>query len=119
MGALPSAGASAGADSGDAIRERERLAGQIAQQLGQQGFYLTYLDPHCGQSLIDLRWAAQLAGRTVGSATTTYASGVGRTRPGKITVVVAPTVTSAFASERQSGISDLLEVLGLAHRQPA
>jgi hypothetical protein len=119
MGALQSAGRSAGPDTEDAITERECLAGRIAQQLGQQGYFLTYLDPHRGQSLIDLRWAAQLAGRTIGSATTTYASAVGRTRPGKITVVVAPTATSTFGSARQSGISDLLEVLGLENRQPA
>lgn len=75
----------------DAIADRETLAGRIADQLRRQGYYLAQLSAHEGQALIDLQWAALLAGRRLGHKTRTYASKVGKRAPGMITVIVAPT----------------------------
>jgi hypothetical protein len=78
-------------EPGDAIRTRECLIGQIVAQIRRQGFFLAHLDPMPFQYLIDLRWAAQAAGRTMERQVRTFASAVGARLPGKITVVIAPT----------------------------
>jgi hypothetical protein len=77
--------------TGDAIADRDYLAGRIVEQLRRQGYYLVHLSAHEGQALIDLQWAALVAGRTLGHKTRTYSSKVGKRIPGMITVVVAPT----------------------------
>ena len=77
----------------DALAARERLVALMVAQIIRQGFYLTQIRPQPTQGIIDLRWAAQIAGRDLGRRTRTYASAVGRQRPGMVTVVVAPVET--------------------------
>ena len=74
----------------DLIEGRECLVARIVEELGRQGYYLTHVGSHAGQALIDLRWAAQLAGRELGRRTRTYASTAGQRLPGMVTVIVAP-----------------------------
>jgi hypothetical protein len=110
---------------GDPIAERECLAGRIVEQVRRQGFYLADLDAQERQALIDLRWAALLAGRALGRRTTTHASAVGRRIPGKISVVVAPVGSGArvpVARDQARAIAVRLwgaEPHPYAHRRPA
>src|SRR3954454_6370984 len=64
--------------SGNVIAARDCLVGRIVAELRSRGYYLAHIDSQAGQVLIDLRWAAQVAGRTVGRRTRTYASTVGK-----------------------------------------
>jgi hypothetical protein len=75
----------------DAIASRERLIDRVVEQIRRQGYFLAHLDPQPMQEIIDVRWAAQMAGRAIGRQVRTYASSVGATQPQKVTVVVAAT----------------------------
>jgi hypothetical protein len=94
------------------LRAREALIDQIASQIADHGYFLTHLDPQSPQLLVDLRWAAQAAGRTLGRRTRTLASAVGAREPGKVSVLVAPDETCTVTDERgHSRPRTLLEVL--------
>ena len=73
----------------DPIAARQALADSIAGELRGRGYFLAHLDRE-GQALIDLEWAALLAGRALGRKTATYVSEVGQRVAGKVTVVVGP-----------------------------
>jgi len=110
----------------DAITEREGLADRIADQLRRQGYYLAHLSSHEGQALIDLQWAALVAGRTLGHKTRTYASKVGKRIPGMITVIVAPIRTERHTvplrlDRSRAAIEEMLSLQSAldAVRQPA
>lgn len=76
------------------IAARQALAGTIAEQLQRQGYYLAHLDSE-GQELIDLEWAALVAGRALGRKLATCVGSVGKREPGRVTVVVGPREPSA------------------------
>jgi hypothetical protein len=95
----------------DAITARECLMGTIANQIRGRGYYFADLDPTPTQALIDLRWAAQMAGRLIGCRTETYASAVGRRVPMKITVVVAPVKPSGEGSGSDARVRSIVEDL--------
>jgi hypothetical protein len=78
------------------ISARERLAETMVAQIRRRGYYRTYAPPQPSQAIIDLRWAAQIAGRDLSRRTRTYASSVGQQRPGMITIVVAPIETKTL-----------------------
>ena len=73
----------------DPIAARQALADSIVGELRGRGYFLAHLDSE-GQALIDLEWAALLAGRALGRKTATYVSEVGQRVAGKVTVVVGP-----------------------------
>jgi hypothetical protein len=96
----------------DVLRSREALIDHIAAQVAAQGYFLVHIDPHSPQLLVDLRWAAQAAGRTLGRKTRTLASAVGERQPGMITVLVAPDEVRTVTDEHgRSRVRTLLEVL--------
>jgi len=76
---------------------RESLVRAIAEQIQQRGYFRAHLAPQPAQAMIDLRWAAQMAGRSVGRQVRTYASSVGANRPDLVTLVVVPTETRTAA----------------------
>jgi hypothetical protein len=105
-------------DSQDAPGAREALVEKIVAQIRRQGYFLAHLDPHPYQDIIDLRWAAQMAGRALDRRTRCYASSVGAKRPEKLTVIVAPTEVRSVAEIRRRDcaravIEDLLKVHSL------
>jgi hypothetical protein len=99
---------------GNAITARECLMGTIVNQIRRRGYYLADLDPNPAQRLIDLRWAAQMAGRLIGCRTQTYASALGKRLPMKVTVVVAPVKPGregfVFEGPVRSIVEDLLQL---------
>lgn len=96
----------------DMLRAREALIDQIAAHIAAHGYFLVHVDPHSPQHLVDLRWAAQAAGRTLGRRTRTLASAVGARHPGKITVLVAPDEVRTVTDDHgHSRVRTLLEVL--------
>jgi hypothetical protein len=99
--------------SADFIGARACLVGRIVGQLRSQGHYVGHIDAHTGQALIDLRWAAQMAGREIGRHTRTYVSAPGRRVPGMVTVIVAPVEEWSDvpgANRAKSAIEELLTV---------
>lgn len=105
----------------DAITAREHLMGMIADQIRDRGYYFADLAPNPPQALVDLRWAAQMAGRLIGCRTRTYASAVGQRVPMKIAVVVAPVDPSREGSRfdaRVRGIIEDLLQLGVPDHAP-
>ena len=110
----------------DVLAERERLVHVIVEQVQRQGYYVAHVCPQPTQAIIDLRWAAQAAGSILGRHTCTYASAIGRRRPGMITVVVAPTESRTVQEiELRDHARAMIEGLIAAHtrlravRQPA
>lgn len=95
----------------DAITARECLMGMIADQIRERGYYFAELAPNPPQILVDLRWAAQMAGRLIGCHTRTYASAVDKRVPMKITVVVAPVEPSREGSRFDARVRSTIEVL--------
>jgi hypothetical protein len=98
----------------DAITARECLVGTIADQIRERGYYAADLEPNPPQAVVDLRWAAQMAGRLIGCRTETYASAAGKRLPRRITVVVAPVKSSregyGVDARVRSVIEDLLQL---------
>ena len=94
---------------GDRISARECLAGRVADKLRRQGFYLTHVVSGRCQTVIDVQWAALLAGRVLGRRTRTYASAAGKRVPDQITVVV--TLVQDAASPRSEGVPAMLAEL--------
>jgi hypothetical protein len=82
---------------GDVLTAREQLVEAISSQIGRQGYYLSNIDPAPHQALVDVRWAAQVAGRQLGKPMRTYTSAVGKRSPGKITVIIAPLEAGSVA----------------------
>lgn len=86
----------------NALHAREALTASIVAQINTHGYFLAHVDPEPHQQLIDLRWAAQVAGRVLGRKTHTWTSAIGDQRAGKVTVLVAPdgvrTVTDAVGN---------------------
>jgi hypothetical protein len=111
----------------DFIGARDCLVDRIVADLRGRGYFLAQLDSRAGQAIIDIRWAAQLAGRLVGRRTRTYASAVGKRLPGMVTVIVAPVEawSGGYPAGGGSGapavIRELLEVHSTvgAKRRPA
>lgn len=95
----------------DAITARECLMGMIVNQIRGRGYYVADVEPNPPQALVDLRWAAQMAGRLIGCRTETYASAVGRGLPMKITVVVAPVKPSREGSALDGRVRSIIEGL--------
>jgi len=89
MGASEATGFSGSDDEAQSAREGLVLA--IAEQIESRGYFRAHLAPLPAQAMIDLRWAAQMAGRTVGRPVRTYASSLGANRPDMVTLVVVPT----------------------------
>jgi hypothetical protein len=75
---------------GEVADAREILIGTIVDEVRRYGYFLVYVDPHPFQRVIDLRWAAQNAGRALGRRLRTYTSAVGAQQKGLVSVVVAP-----------------------------
>lgn len=75
----------------DAFASRDCVISDMVEQIESQGYYLTQVDSQPTQGVIDLRWAAQIAGRSLGRHVRTYAGAVGAQEPQKVTLVVAPT----------------------------
>lgn len=98
----------------DAITARESLMGKIVSQISDRGYYFADVDPGRPQALVDLRWAAQMAGRLIGCRTETHASAVGKRVPRKVTVVVVVAPANAnrdgwgFDARVKSIVEDLL-----------
>ncbi|MBW8751241.1 MAG: hypothetical protein JF565_07430 [Propionibacteriales bacterium] len=102
----------------DFIGARDCLVGRIVGQLRSQGHYVAHIDAHTGQALIDLRWAAQMAGREIDRHTRTYVSALGRRMPGMVTVIVAPVEAWSDlpgAERARSAIEELLTVHSAIH----
>lgn len=95
----------------NAITARECLMGTIADQIRERGYYCADLAPNPPQALVDLRWAAQMAGRLIGCRTQTYASAVGKRLPMTITVVVAPVKPSREGSRLDARVRSIIEDL--------
>jgi hypothetical protein len=93
----------------DAITARECVMGRIAKQIRAHGYFFADLDPNAPQALVDLRWAAQMAGRQIGCRVETYASAAGRCVPMKITVVVAPLGPSPDGPGLDAPVRSILE----------
>ena len=113
-------------DENSPVASRERLITTIVEQVRCAGFYLAHLDPQPHQGIIDLRWAAQVAGRTMHRQVRTWASVVGATVPGKVTVIVAPTdFVSPDEAARKAAVLLLVENIltvpghGAPHRSVA
>ena len=87
-------------DAGGVLASRDCLTRTIVEQIAEQGFYQVSLDQQPLQAIIDLRWAAQVAGRVMGRQIRTYASTSG-TKPARtVTVIVAPTDVRCAADVR-------------------
>lgn len=100
----------------DALRAREALTAMIVAQINTNGYFLAHVDPQPHQQLIDLRWAAQVAGRVLGRRTRTHASAVGARQPGKITVLIAPDEVRTVTDDHgRSVVRTLLEELVELH----
>lgn len=98
----------------DALTSRERMVGLITAQIRRQGYYLNHIDPQPHQAIVDLRWAAQMASRQLGRPTRTYTTAVGKQRPDKVTVIIAPrevpTVTEVEVGDRtRTTVEELLD----------
>jgi hypothetical protein len=74
----------------DTAAARTQLVHAIAGDLRRQRYHLVHLDPYPTQRIIDLRWAAQQAGRAVGWQVRAYTSAVGAYEVGRVSVIVAP-----------------------------
>jgi len=74
----------------DPFSSRDATIVEIVDQIERRGYFLTHVSPQPTQALIDLRWAAQMAGRRLGRQLRTYASAIGAQQSQKITLVVAP-----------------------------
>jgi hypothetical protein len=96
----------------DCISERECLAGRVTDQLRRQGYYVTHIASGACQTLIDIQWAALLAGRALGRRTRTYASAVGKRRPDDITVVVALVQRAAPGTREAVVAATIADLLG-------
>jgi hypothetical protein len=98
----------------DVITARESLMGKIVSQISDRGYYLADFDPGRPQALVDLRWAAQMAGRLIGCRTETHASAVGKRLSRKVTVVVVVVPANSnrdgwgFDARVRSIVEDLL-----------
>ena len=77
-------------EAADAADARTCLIDTIADNLRHHGYYLVHLDPYPTQRVIDLRWAAQIAGRLVGRRVRTYSSAVGAQHKGRVSLMVVP-----------------------------
>jgi len=93
----------------DAITARECLADTIIDRLRSEGFFMIDLAP--GQDLIDLRWAALVAGRHVGCHLEAFVSDVGRSVPGKVTVLVAPSAWRARPFGLDTAVGSIVQDL--------
>jgi hypothetical protein len=74
----------------DPFASRDVTITEIVDQIERRGYFLAHVSPQPTQALIDLRWAAQMAGRRLGRPLRTYASAIGAQQSQKITLVVAP-----------------------------
>jgi|tagenome__1003787_1003787.scaffolds.fasta_scaffold20990094_1 hypothetical protein len=82
----------------DALSSRDCLVASFAKQVQREGYYLTWIKPLSPQQLIDLQWAAQMAGRRLGSKT--HSLICGRSEPeGRLKVVVYAERTLANAAK--------------------
>ena len=109
------------APDADMLRAREALTALIVAQINQNGYFIAHVDPQPHQQLIDLRWAAQVAGRVLGRRTRTHTSAIGARHPGKVTVLVAPDEVRTVTDERghrfvRSLLEELLEQHHLRER---
>lgn len=81
----------AGADSGHKrLIDRDGLVEEMMAQIRQTGYYLVHLDRLPTEAVIDLRWAACIVGKQIGTRTTMTVSKVGEHEPGKTSVVIGP-----------------------------
>jgi hypothetical protein len=85
----------------DVLTARETLVDLITDEIQRVGYFTADVDPAPHQVLIDVRWAAQIAGRRLGRPTRTFASAIGKRHSGKVTVIVAP-VEGSDPTEPQS-----------------
>jgi hypothetical protein len=74
----------------DALGAREALTALIVDQITTNGYFLAHVDAQPHQHLVDLRWAAQLAGRALGRRTRTQITEISALRAGKVAVLIAP-----------------------------
>jgi hypothetical protein len=99
---------------GDILTARDQLVEAISNQIELHGYYLSTMDPSPHQALVDVRWAAQLAGRRLGQPLRTYASTDGKPCPGKITLIIAPLETRSredddFCDRPPNAIGEMLD----------
>jgi len=95
----------------DPIRARERLVDTMIDHIRTQGYFLVDLDPGSPQGLVDLRWAALVAGRHLGCHAETYVSEIGKAVPAKVTVLVAPATWRALPFGFDTGVRSIVEDL--------
>lgn len=76
-----------GSSGGDALASRDRLVVQIVDQVARQGYFMADVPAQPAQGVIDLRWAAQAAGRALGRRMQTCARESGTQH---VTVITAP-----------------------------
>jgi hypothetical protein len=69
---------------------RDDLVAAIVEQVHRHGCYRVDLTPQPLQAIVDLRWAAQQAGRVLGHRLRACASTVGAREPDLVTMIVAP-----------------------------
>lgn len=88
-----------GSSAGDALASRDRMVDQIVEQVTRQGYFAAQVPAQPTQRVIDLRWAAQGAGRVLGRRMQTCARESGAQHGGLVTVIAAP-VDSASTIDR-------------------
>jgi hypothetical protein len=107
-----------GNHGGDPLQDGD-VVGDIADQIRQDGFFLTHVSPYPFQRVVDLRWAAQEAGGLLGRRVRAYASTAGALVPGMVTVIVAPLETwasdnPAMTHRIHRAVEELLDTPGSA-----
>jgi len=95
----------------DPIKARERLADTMIDHIRTQGYFLVDVDPGLPQCLVDLRWAALVAGRHLGCDAEVYVSEVGKAVPAKVTALVAPATWRAVPFGFDTGVRSIVEDL--------
>ena len=95
---------------------RKELTAEIADALHKEGYFLRHLAPLPEQAMVDVRWAAQAAGRAVGRRVHSHTSAVSQYVPGKITLLITP---ERHSEDGLSGYAlDLVErLLGVGKRE--
>lgn len=105
-----SAGATDSSSGGDALTSRDRLVGQIVDQVDRQGYFMAQVPTQPAQGVIDLRWAAQEASRVLGRRIQTYAAEAAASHLGQVTLIAVPvdartTLDEILGAPRKAQIS--------------
>lgn len=89
-----------GSSGRDALTSRDRLVVQIVDQVARQGYFMAHVPAQPAQGVIDLRWAAQSAGRALGRRMQTCTRELESQHVGLVTVIAMPVDATASTIDR-------------------